>query len=211
MYERCPRAEVGDALVADGGRGGRPGTSEPELVVVERLVASRYRHVEGGVAAERERQRNRSGVGHREGLREPVLAERIGHLEPEVIGEGGTRLVGRVEAEGDGGRGRRDDFVVVQAGDAMPLEVNVPLRRGGQVVSEATHDREEHGGAARPPALVALPEVLAAIKAKTHELSAYGVDGCLVSRASDGRQAHCLSSSECLSLRSQGTVVVNKR
>ena len=91
----------------------------------------------------------------------------------------------------------------------MPLEVNVPLRGGGEVVSETAHDREEHGGASRPPALVALPEVLAAVKAKAHELGAHGVDGCLVSRASDGRQAHCLSSSECLPLPSQGAVVAS--
>ena len=169
--------EVMQPLLVDRGDLSGPRFGEDELVVREgRALLAGHGHVEGGVAAEREGKVNVSGVGDLERLGEAAVGDGIGHVEAVVERVGGARLVAGAELVGHARRGLGNDGVLVEARDTVALEGDVALSGGGVVAAKAADDGEEHRGAPRPVALVALPEVLATLAHEAHELGALCVD-----------------------------------
>ena len=173
------RREVLEALGVDRGNLGGPALREDELVVGEgSTLLAGHRNVEGGMTAEREGEVRLARVGDGKGLREAPVGNGIRHVEPEVEGVGGTRLVRRDELVGDARGGLIHDGVVVEARDAMTPQRDVSPCGDGVTSAQAANDGEEHRRTTRPVALVTLPEVLALAEPHAHELGAGRVNGC---------------------------------
>ena len=117
LHETGHAAEVVQAPLVDDGHLGVPPLGEDEGIVIKALALGPWHgHVEGRVAAQRERQVDVSRVGDGEGLRERGAVNGVGHVEAEVIGIELAGGLARAQLIGHRVGGDLLDLVLVGAG-----------------------------------------------------------------------------------------------